>query len=339
MNSRKILLIGAPCSAALFCTLLVVTQPRANGAPEPAVSNTAFPNPVPVNIVGYTGSAEVPYLTPDGNYLVFDSRTDAGNGPINVYYAKKINATNFLFMGEVGNVNVPGTINLEVTIDDNNNFYFTRIPINGVPPQPTGQPSIYRGVWNNGTLVGVAPVPGIGQNSGTINQDPSISHDGQTLIFDTWNFVNQCLTYEIALENTDTSFTVLSSGDPRLTAYLATVNNTAVANYLYRCTSFPSVNMTYSMLMGPVLYSHSGLMVVYTMIQPGPGGMPVEKYYIATRSSLSQPFGSPQLMINNGRVVEGGSFSPDDQLLYFHLSQGDGTFWPYVIAVGSNASS
>jgi hypothetical protein len=69
------------------------------------------------------------------------------------------------------------------------------------------------------------------------------------------------------------------------------------------------------------------------------GGTPLEKYYIATRGSTSQPFGQTQTMIANGRVVEGGSFSADDSLLYFHLSNSDGTFWPYVERLTANVAA
>jgi hypothetical protein len=114
---------------------------------------------------------------------------------------------------------------------------------------------------------------------------------------------------------------------------MATFRNTDIGNYLGRCTNFPHPGMTHSMLMGPVLHSHSGLKVTFTMIHPGPSRMPIQRYYLASRRSAAEPFGKPQLVIDNGRVVEGGSFSPDDRLLYFHLSQGDGTFWPYVIPI------
>jgi len=237
-------------------------------------------------------------------------------------------------MGEVVNANAPGTFNFEMTIDDHNNFFFTRIDL---PPQPNGKPTLYRGVWTNGTLTDVGPVPGITQASGTLHQDPSISHDGQVLIFNVWDYVHKCLNYRVAHKNPDSSFTVLDSTDPRLSRHMATFKDAYVGDYLYRCTNFPHPGMTHAMLMGPVFHSHSGLKVAFTMIQPGPPG-PVEKYYLATRRSLSEPFGKPQLVIDNGRVVEGGSFSPDDSLLYFHLSKGDGGFWPYVIPIEANTS-
>src|SRR5207302_3318166 len=104
----------------------------------------------------------------------------------------------------------------------------------------------------------------------------------------------------------DGSFTVLDNTDSRLTRHMQTYKDAYVGSYLYRCTNFPHPQMTHSMLMGPVLHSHSGLKLVFTMIHPGPnGGMPVQQYYLTTRRSLSEPFGKPQLVIANGRVVEG----------------------------------
>ncbi len=328
MRMKKTIMIGTPSAAVLIILLLTLTQCNTSSVSAPAVSNTAFPNPEAVTIQGYTGSAEVPYLTPDGNYIVFDSRTDPGSADVKIYYAKKINDITFQFMGEVGDVNVPGTINFEMTIDDYNNFYFTRIK---VPPRPTGQPSIYRGLWNNGTVTNIAPLPGLDQAVGIINQDPTISHDGKLLIFNAWDYIHKCLTYKLAVKNADGSFTALDNTDSRLTQHKQAFKDAFVSSYLYRCANFPHPQMTDPILMGPVSLSHSGLKLVFTMIHPAPNGRPVEKYYIATRSSLLQPFGQPQLLVANGRVVEGGSFSPDDRLLYFHLANGDGTFSPYVM--------
>jgi hypothetical protein len=321
---------------AVFVVLLVwVAHQRLSAAPAPAVSNTAFPNPQPVTILGYTGSAEVPYLTPDGNYLIFDDRTDPGTPNVKIHYAKRVNDTTFQYVGQVGNVNFPGTINFEMTLDDHNNFYFTRID---VPPHPNGQPSLYRGVWQNGTVTGIAPVPGLTQAPGVINQDSTPSHDGRQLIFDAWDYLHKCLSYKLAVENANGSFTVTDQSQPQLASYRQVFKNVTISNYLNQCTPLPYPGMTHSMLMGPVSLSHSGLAVVFTVIQPT-GGMPVEKYYIATRSSTSQPFGQTQTMIANGRSAEGGSFSADDSLLYFHLSNSDGTFWPYVVKLRAKTAA
>src|SRR5437867_11365694 len=112
--------------------------------------------------------------------MVFDNRTDPGTPNVKIFYAKRINDTTFQYMGEVGNVNVPGHINFEMTLDNDNNFYFTRIE---VPPQPRGQPTLFRGKWRDGTVTDIAPVPGLTQATGVINQDSTPSHDGQLLIF------------------------------------------------------------------------------------------------------------------------------------------------------------
>jgi hypothetical protein len=313
---------------AVFVVLLLWSADKHSAAaPAPAASNTAFPDAEPVTILGYAGSAEVPYLTPDGNYLVFDDRTDAGHPPVKIRYAKRINDTTFQYVGEVGNVNLPGTINFEMTLDDRNNFYFTRVD---VPPNPHGQPSLYRGVWRDGTVTGITPVPGVTQVPGVINQDATLSHDGRQLIFGSWDYVHKCLRYKLAVENTDGSFAVADESQPQLANYAQVFKKMMLNNYLNQCTPLPHPGMTHSMLMGPVNLSHSGLAVVFTMIHPT-GGMPVEKSYIATRTSTSQPFGQAQALIANGRVVEGGSFSADDRLLYFHLSNSDGTFWPFVM--------
>src|SRR5438094_907712 len=82
--------------------------------------NNEFGNSQAVTIEGYSGSAEEPFLTPDGQYLIFDSRTDVEKDS-NIYYAKKVTDSHFIFMGEVKGVNTPSFEGV-VSLDDDNNF-------------------------------------------------------------------------------------------------------------------------------------------------------------------------------------------------------------------------
>jgi len=279
--------------------------------------------PQPVTIHGYGGSTDVPYLTPDGNFLVFDSRTDKGSSDVKTLYAKRIDDRNFQFAGEVKGINQPGTINFEVTIDGNNNLYFTRID---VPPHPAGRPTIYRGVWNNGKVSNIAPVGGLEPPPGTINQDPSISHDGNMMFFDVWDYPNKTIHHEIAARKSDGSFEVLHPGDPRLMPLLVALKDTGISNFLYHPVPQPAPGITDSLMMGPVEVSHSKLVIAFTLIVPTASGRPEERYFIATRNTPYEPFGPARTVISDGHVAEGCSFSADDSRLYFHLSNGNGGF-------------
>src|SRR6266849_10179600 len=60
--------------------------------------NNEFANPELVVIQGYSGNAEEPYLTPDGQYLVFDDRTGfVANEHPRIYCGKRVNDTTFAF--------------------------------------------------------------------------------------------------------------------------------------------------------------------------------------------------------------------------------------------------
>lgn len=295
------------------------------GMASTATAAATYSDPSPVTIQGYSGSAEVPFLTPDGQYLVFDNRRDPGTPDVRIYYAKKIDKTTFQFMGEVAGVNLPGSPNFEMTIDNDNNFYFTRLDPSNLAG---GKSNIYRGIWNNGTVSNVAPVAGLVPALGTIDQDPTISPDGRQLIFDNWDLQNRCITYKIALKNVDGSFTVLTDADSRLAQYAAQLRNIYGDNYFNKCRNFPFPGSG-DPVIGPFFLAHSGLEGVFTIINPA---VPEQRYYLAARTSTAEAFGAPQVLVANGRIVEGGSFSPDDRDIYFHLSNGDGTFSPYVVS-------
>ena len=54
--------------------------------------------PVPVTIQGYHGDAMEPFVSPDGKYLFFNNRNDAGTDT-NLYFARRVNDTTFSYGG------------------------------------------------------------------------------------------------------------------------------------------------------------------------------------------------------------------------------------------------
>src|SRR5260221_3567599 len=91
-------------------------------APDARQSFGVFTNPQPVTIIGYTQDAMEPFISPDGNYLFFNSSNS--KPPTNLYYATRIDDLTFQFQGEIGGVNVPGALTAVATMDSNNIFYF-----------------------------------------------------------------------------------------------------------------------------------------------------------------------------------------------------------------------
>src|SRR6266566_4157381 len=106
--------------------------------------NMEFNHPRRVTIQGYSGSAEEPRFSPDGQYLIFDDRTDEHPNS-DIFYAKRIDDTTFTFMGEVRGVNTPQFEEI-AGIDDAGNFYFMSTRNYTAPDWNAA----YRGVWQDG---------------------------------------------------------------------------------------------------------------------------------------------------------------------------------------------
>jgi hypothetical protein len=262
------------------------SQPFVVGAPS-----TEFANPEPVTIQGYSGSAEEPYLTPDGQYLLFGDRTDTQKDP-NIFYAKRVDDTTFTFVGEVTGVNTPD-LEAAPNMDDLGTFYFTSVRSYGKSGEFN---TTYRGVWNNGTVTGVHAVPGISdQKRGMLDMDAQISPDGNTLYVSSADFSRglppRSSIVKIAVKNPDGSFTKTGN-------WAELLENINVCNLTYA----PNI-------------SRDGLVLFFNHADPAEGSM---RIYLAKRGSVSEPFGVPQLVEATGDRVESAFLSSDGNRLYYH---------------------
>ena len=258
---------------------------------QPSPTNTEFTNPQPVTIQGYNGSAEEPYITPDGQYLLFGNRTDTEKNP-NIYYAKKVTDATFTFMGEVKGVNTPQH-DAAANMDDSGNFYFTSTRSYG----PKGDlNTTYRGVWNNGTVTGVAAVLGTSdQKFGMVDMDAQISPDGNTLYISAADMTRghppRSSIIKIAVKNPDGSFTKLKNSAELL-------KNVNVGNLIYA-----------------PLISRDGLELFFNLTNLATKSMLI---YVAKRNSVSEPFGVPQLIEAADGLVESAFLTRDENHLYYH---------------------
>jgi len=297
---KPIIFAGALVFAAIVIIPLVHSQ-------QPP-TDTEFTNPQPVTIQGYSGSAEEPYITPDGQYLIFDSRTDPEKIASKIYYAKKVSDTTFAFMGEVKGVNTNNADADLVSIDDTDNFYFFSSRSYHQDFQ-----TIYRGVWNNGTVTGVGPIIGLSDKEfGMVNVDPEISADGRALYFSDADFGDfkgdlKNMEVKVAVKNIDGSFTKLDNSDE--------LRKRTANNHL-------------SGFIGPVFTSHDGLEGFFTRDNPADNSAHI---YIIKRNSISEPFGMPELVGAADGFVEGQFLSRDGGHLYYHKALGNGSFGIYML--------
>lgn len=260
-----------------------------------------------MTIEGYTQDAMEPFVSPDGQYLFFNSSNSIA--PTNLYYATRIDDVTFQFQGEIAGANVsgPGALTAVPSMDINNIFYF----ISNRSYAQTFS-TIYSGTFSNGSLSNIALVQGVSKDKlGDVNFDQCISPDGGTLYFVDGVFsggasVPAAATIAIAKRNGD-HFRRLKNS-----ARIMRKINTHDLNYA------PDI-------------SKSQLEFFFTRIpiqnsQPKPPPI----IYTATRSSTSKPFGEPRRIEAISGFAEAPALSPDEKSLYFHL-QVSGTFVIYRV--------
>jgi hypothetical protein len=132
---------------AAACVVPHVLDPRL------APPSDEYANPEMVTIEGYSGSQEDPDISPDGQYLFFDTHDDAGN-PSHLFFARRIDYKTFKFIGREPGINYQYEV--EGMEDLQHNFYF-------VSPElvPQNGPMIFRGSFTGSSIESVAPVGGI----------------------------------------------------------------------------------------------------------------------------------------------------------------------------------
>src|SRR5271155_4414722 len=106
---------------AMICLLLLSAPFSGYAIAKPKFG--VFTNPQPVTIVGYSQDAMEPFISPDGNYLFFNSSNSLPQ--TNLYYATAVDETGltFQFQGEIGGANASG-LNAVASMYVNNAFYF-----------------------------------------------------------------------------------------------------------------------------------------------------------------------------------------------------------------------
>ncbi len=276
-------------------------------APDARHNFGVFTNPEPVTIEGYSQDAMEPFVSPDGNYLFFNSSNSIS--PTNLYYATRIDDVTFQFQGEIAGANVSGPEALTAvpSMDINDIFYFIS---NRSYAQTLS--TIYSATFSNGSLSNIALVQGVSKDKpGDVNFDQCISPDGGTLYFVDGVFTGGAsvpASASIAIARRDGDHFVRLKNSAKIMRKI----NTHDLNYA------PDV-------------SKSQLEFFFTRIpkqdsQPKPPPI----IYTATRSSTSKPFGTPRKIEAITGFAEAPALSPDEKSLYFHL-QVNGTFVIYRV--------
>jgi hypothetical protein len=254
----------------------------------------AFADPQPVTIEGYSGSAMEPFISRDGDYLLFNTSNVAPNIPT-LQFATRVNAQAFKYQGEISGeaVNEPEALSGTPTMAEDGELYF-------VSPRSYSQTlsTIYSGQFSSGVVSGVHLVAGVsGGTPGTVDFDVEVSSDGQQLYVSVGHFEADGMgpTHaSIAL------FDKVGQGfvpDPHSAKLLHKVNGAGQLDYA-------------------ASISTNGLELFFTRASPELGEPPA--IYRAARSSVSRPFAHVQRVAAITGFAEAPSISADGSTLYYH---------------------
>ncbi len=281
---------GASLSlACLLGALLTACGAGSSESDPPATAlYTAFSNPTPVSITGYTGDAMEPFISKDGQYLFFNNRNDPTVNT-DLYYAARVNDQTFTYLGPLPGVNSPA-LDAVASLDMLGNFYFV-----STRSYPTSLSTLYSGQFSATGVANASLVPGISLlNGGEVNFDAEISADGQTLWFDDGDYSTGSLTAaSIVIANRQGGIFIRQANSATVLAAV----NTADLNYA------PSISV-------------DGLELFFTRASRGSGATPA--IYRTTRPDTNSAFATPQLVSSATGFVEAPSLSADGHLLYFH---------------------
>lgn len=250
-----------------------------------------FDDPLPVTVMGYEDNVMEPFLSRDGSVLFFNN-LNAPSENTNLHWCIKQNDTVFQYMGELRNVN---TDDLEgvPSMDVDNNLYFV---YTGDYEETLS--TIYKGMFTSGNVNDVKLVSGISRRqAGWVNFDVEVSNDGQTLYFVDGRFDADGGPYESDL-------------------VMATKQEDGFVRLPNSEKIFENINT--DALEYAAAISKDELEICFTRVAFPLNKNSSPKIYIATRNTKAEAFSNVVQLGNLTGFVEAGTYSPDDNTIYFH---------------------
>lgn len=261
-------------------------------SPTPATATGTFSNPQLVTIQGYSGTAMEPFISPDGQYLLFNTSNVPPNIPT-LQMATRVDAQTFEYQGEIQGqgVNEPGVLSGTPAIDESGNLYF-------ISPRSYGETlsTVFTGQFSSGAVTGVALLSGISSAPFFVDFDTSVSRDGSRMYVSVGDFHGGVGPKTAALALFDKSGSGFVA-DPNGATILKAVNKTATLNYA-------------------ASISPDGLELFFTAASPAVGQGPA--IYRATRTSSAKAFAHVEKITAITGFAEAPSISSDGSTLYFH---------------------
>ncbi|MDZ4716171.1 MAG: hypothetical protein SH819_11955 [Cytophagales bacterium] len=258
--------------------------------PTPVFSD--FKNPTSISILGYTGGAMEPFVSNDGQYLIFNNPTE-GAADANIHYATFVDANTFEYKGLVQGVNT-SAFEGAPSMDASGNLYYTSLT-----SYPSNLLSIYRGVFSQGVVSGASAVDqNLTKNQvGMIDMDAVISEDGAMMVLAIAKFSGK--TYP-----DESNFIIANKINGQ---FVKDPNSNALL-----------VNINTNLLEYAATLSHDGLELFFNRTDLS--GTPfVFHIMVATRKTKAEPFGAPKKVdAIAGEIIEGPTLSANRKDLFYH---------------------
>lgn len=259
-----------------------------------------FANPERVTIRGYNDDAMEPFLSRDGQYLLFNNSNDPAVDT-NLHYAERIDDLTFQYRGEIKDLSTPQLDAVPAMTRDGTLYFIS------TRSYDTSISTVYRTQFDGRTGSATPPalVTGTSLNvRGKLIFDLDISADGNTLIV------------------TDGVF---SSGAAPDSADLAQLTRGGDGFLRNGNSSPPFVHVNTEALEFAPAVSADGLELYFTRFTLSwilPLSDP-PSIYVARRATTAEPFGEPERIATIDGFAEAPTLSPDEHALYFHKKIGD----------------
>lgn len=245
-------------------------------------------------MIGYNGNIMEPFLSRDGNILLFNNLNSAPENT-NLHWATKINVTTFQYGGEISGVN---TTDLEgvPTMDNFGNLYFV-----SNRNYATTLSTLYQANFSNGTATNVQLINGVSRlQPGWVNFDVETSADGQTLYF------------------VDAQFGL--TGNPQTADIVIATRNGSGFQRLPNSSKIMQ-NINTDALEYAACISANELELYFTRVAVPFTAASFPEFFISTRPNIKEPFGVPYKIPTIKGFVEAMSIAPDQRTFYFHKKE------------------
>ncbi len=290
-------------SLSILLGALMAILPGCSKQEIPVTEPIVFEGAYKVNVTGYADHLMEPFISRDGNTLMFNNSNDA-TANTNLHWATKIDEVTFQYKGEVTGVNT-ASLDGVPTMDENGILYFV-----STRDYTATLSTIYESNFLNGVASHVALTKGVSKNqAGWVNFDVEVTANGELLYFVDGRFDQAGGPYEsdiVIAQKTNTAFQRLSNSNE----ILEHVN---------------SDELEYA-----ACISANNLELYFTRVALPLSSTSTPQIYVSGRNNANEPFGLPNKIESITGFVEAATISPDGNNLYYHKKEAGGMFGLYL---------